>query len=656
MNINFRDKKTIGLMIAAGILILLTATIVAIFFLFPAKKIEIPDFTNKTKAEVETWITENELSLDQVLLAYEYNETIMKDQVLTQSIVGGETLKKDDILTITLSNGSDPDLIVTLPDFKDMTHDQIEAWFTENKFSDVTYEYIPDPKIKKDYFIKSNITETEIRRSTPVLISISVGTESVGIEIAMPDFKDYTKANIQAWGKTNNVTITFKEEASETIASGKVISQDPKSGSTIKTGGKITVTLSTGKGATAIKFDGKTKKDVDAWAKTNNIKISYQETYDNKVANGVVISNTPNSGLMKSGSTMTVKISIGKPSVENYTNKSKDSFNSYIEGLNKKSANLKVVVNEVESDKAQGTIIEQIINSKTVSGSTTVDTGTTITIKVAKLQSKNVENKAGSSYDDFKKYVEGLGMKVGTKTERYNDTYNSGIIVSNDTGSKTVGTSINYVASLGKYSPNASEFDGKTKTDAQNKMNSYSNLGSGSSISFNEPSYSDKPKDLTYGCQASGKNVVCNISKGLEPKPIEIISYAGKSETELVNFITSSKFIIGERTEEYSNTVASGNIISNTTGTFNPGTKINYVVSKGTEPTFTIIDLQIKKGSSGQATYDAVNSYLLGLGIPSSQIKFDIVDDSNRSTGEIFDYTAAGTYSYNQIFTGKIAR
>ncbi|MEG0359751.1 MAG: hypothetical protein RR598_10840, partial [Anaerorhabdus sp.] len=279
-----------------------------------------------------------------------------------------------------------------------------------------------------------------------------------------------------------------------------------------------------------------------------------------------------------------------------------------------------------------------------------------ITIKVAKLQSKNVENKAGSSYDDFKKYVEGLGMKVGTKTERYNDTYNSGIIVSNDTGSKTVGTSINYVASLGKYSPNASEFDGKTKTDAQNKMNSYSNLGSGSSISFNEPSYSDKPKDLTYGCQASGKNVVCNISKGLEPKPIEIISYAGKSETELVNFITSSKFIIGERTEEYSNTVASGNIISNTTGTFNPGTKINYVVSKGTEPTFTIIDLQIKKGTSGQTTYDAVNSYLLGLGIPSSQIKFDIVDDSNRSTGEIFDYTAAGTYSYNQIFTGKIAR
>lgn len=612
MNINFRDKKTIGLMIAAGILILLTATIVAIFFLFPAKKIEIPDFTNKTKAEVETWITENELSLDQVLLAYEYNETIMKDQVLTQSIVGGETLKKDDILTITLSNGSDPDLIVTLPDFKDMTHDQIEAWFTENKFSDVTYEYIPDPKIKKDYFIKSNITETEIRRSTPVLISISVGTESVGIEIAMPDFKDYTKANIQAWGKTNNVTITFKEEASETIASGKVISQDPKSGSTIKTGGKITVTLSTGKGATAIKFDGKTKKDVDAWAKTNNIKISYQETYDNKVANGVVISNTPNSGLMKSGSTMTVKISIGKPSVENYTNKSKDSFNSYIEGLNKKSANLKVVVNEVESDKAQGTIIEQIINSKTVSGSTTVDTGTTITIKVAKLQSKNVESKAGSSYDDFKKYVEGLGMKVGSKgTDRYSD-YTPGYIVSNDTGSKPVGTSINYVLSKGKYDPDVATFDGKTTSDAKALIDSANGIGAGWTITFSAPEQNTSVKSgLTFGCTKGSKTVSCKVSKG---SPITVELKENMSESDFISYIKGLGLTANKTGAEYSDTIGSNNIIRNQTGSnFWPGQTIDYTISLGKDPatqtgTFPTFLYSQFKGTSWDLQVAAVKS------------------------------------------------
>lgn len=656
MNINFKDKKTIGLMIAAGILVLLTIAIVAIFFLFPTKKIEIPEFTNKNKTDVDTWIMENEIPTEQVLMNYEFNETIGKDVVLSQSIIAGENLKKDDVLTIILSNGPDPDLLVTLPDFTGMKHDEIDAWFVENKFTDVTYEYIPDAKIKKDIFIKSNVTETDVKRSTPILISISVGTESVGIEIAMPDFKDYTKANIQAWGKTNNITISFKEEASETIASGKVISQDPKAGTTIKTGGKITVTLSTGKGSTATNFAGKTKKDVDSWAKTNNIKISYVEVYDNKVASGTVISNKPNSGTMKSGATMTVNISVGKPSVDNYTGKSKDSFNTYIDGLNKKSANLKITVTEVESDKAVGTIIEQIINNKVVSGATTVDTGTTITIKVAKVQTKNVESKPGSSYDDFKKYVEGLGMKVGAKSEQYNDTYNSGIVVSNDSGSKPIGTSINFIFSLGKYTPNAAEFDGRSKTDAQNKMNEYINKKSGSSISFNEPSFSDKTKDLTYGCQPSGKNVICNISKGPEPKPVDLVSFADSPESALIGFISSNKLNVGTRTEQYSDTIVSGNIISNDIGSFLPGHKINYVVSKGPEPTFTIVDLQVKKGTNGQATYDNVNSYLLGLGIPASQIKFEIVDDSGRSTGEIYEYTGAGLYKYNQIFTGKIAR
>ncbi|MEG0166062.1 PASTA domain-containing protein, partial [Anaerorhabdus sp.] len=386
MNINFKDKKTIALMITAGTLILLTAAIVAIVFLFPAKKIEIPDFSNKSKVDVDAWILENDLTVEDVTFTYEYNETTEKDMVLSQSILAGEKLKKDEVLNIILSNGYDPTLVVTIPDFKDMKYEEIHQWFTDNKFTDVTYEYIPDQKVKKDYFIKSNLTASEAHRNDMILISISVGTESVGVEITMPDFADYTKANIQAWGKTNNMSITFKTEASDKIAKDKVISQTPKAGETTKTGGKVTVTISTGKGTTAVKFDGKTKKDVDAWAKENGIKISYEEEYDNDVANGIIMSNTPNSGIIKTGSTMKVKYSIGKPVVENYTNKSKDSFIAHKDALNKKGADIKVTINEVQSDKNPGTILKQIINTKTVTTSTTVNTGTTVTIEVAKAK------------------------------------------------------------------------------------------------------------------------------------------------------------------------------------------------------------------------------------------------------------------------------
>lgn len=657
MNIDFTNKKTIGLIVTAAILFIATIGIAIFYFLVPVKQIEVIDFTSMDKVEVDAWILENELTPEQVVFAYEFNEVTEKDTVLNQSILAGETLKKDDILTITLSDGPDPGLIVTVPDFTGKTHDEIETWFKENKFTDITYEYIPDLKIKKDYFIKSNLTEKDVRRNTPIVISISVGEKSEGIEITMPDFADYTKANIQAWAKTNNMTVTFKNETSDKIASGKVISQDPKAGSTTKTGGKVTVNLSIGKGVTATKFDGKTKKDIDTWIKENGLKASYVEVYDNKVANGVVISNKPNSGTIQQGSTVTVNVSIGKPVVENYTNKTKAQYDAYVAGLNKKSANIKTTVVEVESTSAVGTILKQTINGKVVSGSTTVDTGTTVTLEVAKAKSVNVESKAGSSYDDFKKYVEGLGMKVGSKTERYSDTYKEkNFIISNDTGSKLPGTAINYTQSLGIYTPKVSDFEGKSKNDAQNEMNSHINLGSGSSIKFNEPSFSDNTKDLTYGCTSSGKVVTCNISKGPEPKPVNVPSYKDKTENELLSFISTNKLSIGTRSEQFSNDVADGCIISNTTGSFLPGTKIDYVVSKGSEPTFTIIALDSKAGATAQESYDNVVGYLKSIKIPDSQINVQFVEDTGRSAGAVFDFTIAGTYPYNTTFNASIAK
>lgn len=614
MNIDFTNKKTIGLIVTAAILFIATIGIAIFYFLVPVKQIEVIDFTSMDKVEVDAWILENELTPEQVVFAYEFNEVTEKDTVLNQSILAGETLKKDDILTITLSDGPDPGLIVTIPDFTGKTHDEIETWFKENKFTDITYEYIPDLKIKKDYFIKSNLTEKDVRRNTPIVISISVGEKSEGIEITMPDFADYTKANIQAWAKTNNMKVTFKNETSDKIASGKVISQDPKAGSTTKTGGKVTVNLSIGKGVTATKFDGKTKKDIDTWIKENGLKASYVEVYDNKVANGVVISNKPNSGTIQQGSTVTVNVSIGKPVVENYTNKTKAQYDAYVAGLNKKSANIKTTVVEVESTSAVGTILKQTINGKVVSGSTTVDTGTTVTLEVAKVKSVSVASKAGSSYDDFKKYIEGLGMKLGSKTDRYNDTYNSGIIVSNDTGNKLPGTAINYTQSLGKYSPTVNDFNNIAKDSAQGKINTANNLGAGWTISFSAPEEkAGVAAGSTFDCSIGTKTVTCKVSKG---SSITVESKAGSTEADFIAYIKGLGLSPKKTGTAYSDTVAAGSIISNQTGGgFWPGNEISYVLSSGKDPatetaTFPNYSLPTLAGSTLDATKDNVKRTL----------------------------------------------
>ena len=62
----------------------------------------------------------------------------------------------------------------------------------------------------------------------------------------------------------------------------------------------------------------------------------------------------------------------------------------------------------------------------------------------------NVESKSGSTEAAFKSYLEGLGMKAGNRSEAYSSTIASGLIISNDSGSYTKGSSINYTVSLGQ--------------------------------------------------------------------------------------------------------------------------------------------------------------------------------------------------------------
>ena len=62
----------------------------------------------------------------------------------------------------------------------------------------------------------------------------------------------------------------------------------------------------------------------------------------------------------------------------------------------------------------------------------------------------NVENRSGSTEAAFRSYIEGLGMKLGTRSEAYSSSIAEGLIISNDSGSYTKGSAINYSVSLGK--------------------------------------------------------------------------------------------------------------------------------------------------------------------------------------------------------------
>ena len=582
MNIDFTNKKTIALLSAVGVLAIATIAAVVVLLTLPGKAIQVEDFSGKTVEEIKQWATEKKLADSQLVIDYEFSDTVEKDKLISQSIASEQKLNKDSVLTVVFSKGPDPDVEVTLPDFKDMTEEEIEKFVETNKLLDVTYEYAVDEKIEKGKFIKVNVTDTVVKRSTMLIFTISQGEDGTGEQIIVPDFSDYTKAKITNWAKANKVTINWKEEASDKIAKDKVISQDPKAGETIKTGDKITVTLSLGKTVTMKSLAKMSKDEAKKWLNDNGLVGEFSEAYSGSIEYGYVISNTPEKGDVKQGSTVKVKVSLGKIKLESFIGKKKADAENFKKKVNNSEANLTFTYSEVESTEAVGTIVSQGYDSGTY-----LSPGTTVNFQISKGKSVTVENKAGSSEDDFKKYISGLGLSLGTRSTAYSDKA-AGLIIENETGKKAAGSTVWYKVSLGAFSPAAGDFENKTVAEARKIIENANNSGAGWSFSEGASEFNDSvAAGNTFGCSISGKTVTCKVSKG---KGVTVKSYVGGAAPCSTNSCSIDGVTIKQVYQSDYSDVPAGQVVTQSVDAgkvVSAGTEITLTLSKGPRPVTT---------------------------------------------------------------------
>ena len=582
MNIDFTNKKTIALLSAVGILAVATIAAVVILLTLPGKAIQVEDFSGKTVEEIKKWATEKKLGDSQLVVEYEYSDTVDKDKLISQSIASEQKLNKDSVLTVVFSKGPDPDVEVTLPDFKGMTEEEIEKFVETNKLLDVTYEYAVDEKIEKGKFIKVNVTDTVVKRSTMLVFTISQGEDGTGEQIIVPDFSDYTKAKITNWAKANKVTINWKEEASDKIAKDKVISQDPKAGETIKTGDKITVTMSLGKTVTMKSLAKMSKDEAKKWLNDNGLVGEFSEAYSGSIEYGYVISNTPEKGDVKQGSTVKVKVSQGKIKLESFIGKKKEDAESFKKKVNNSEANLTFTYSEVESTEPVGTIVSQGYDSGTY-----LAPGTTVNFQISKGKSITVENKAGVSEDEFKKYISGLGLSLGTRSTAYSDKA-AGTILENETGKKAAGSTVWYKVSLGQFSPAAGDFENKSVAEARKIIENANNSGAGWSFSEGASEFNDSvASGNTFGCSISGKTVTCKVSKG---KGITVKNYVGGAAPCSTNSCSVDGVTIKQVYQSDYSDVPAGQVVDQSVGAgtvVSSGTEITLTLSKGPKPVTT---------------------------------------------------------------------
>ncbi len=208
----------------------------AVYTVNASDSIDVPDFSGKAQRIVEIWAKKNNLE-DQVKFEQEYSDDVLSDCVISQS---ARKVSSDGILTFTISQGPDPDKEVELPDFSGKKKDEIEAWFADNYFSNVTYTYtnVTDQDLEDDMFVSMDPTAgTKAKRSDAITVTLAT------TEIVAPDFSSMSKDDIQKWGDENGVTISFTEKESQILSDGDIMEISAKAGDKLKKGDTVTVTI-----------------------------------------------------------------------------------------------------------------------------------------------------------------------------------------------------------------------------------------------------------------------------------------------------------------------------------------------------------------------------------------------------------------------------
>lgn len=244
----FKKKRIKKWGIIAGVSVLLAALL--FFAYYQWTHVTLPDFVSKEVSDARSWLSENNLILK---TEQAYNDNAEINLVLEQGQKAGKKVKKGSKVQLTVSQGPDPNALLELPDFMTMTKSQAEEWKSMNKAENITFidEYndsVESGRAAKVEFNNKDVTGDTYQRKEKVKIYFSKGKEVFEKNITVPDFVSKAKAEAETRAKTNEISVTYEEQTSDTAEADMIISQSIAKDEKVAKKESMTVVVSIGKG------------------------------------------------------------------------------------------------------------------------------------------------------------------------------------------------------------------------------------------------------------------------------------------------------------------------------------------------------------------------------------------------------------------------
>ncbi|HUT28368.1 MAG TPA: PASTA domain-containing protein [Sedimentisphaerales bacterium] len=378
----------------------------------------------------------------------------------------------------------------------------------------------------------------------------------------------------------DNLTVgSVTDEYSDTVAAGLVISQTPAPNTPVLIGSSVDMVVSLGQPLVPNVVGMTEPSATGAITAVDNLTVgSVTDQYSDTVAAGLVISQTPAPNTpVAIGSSVDLVVSLGRPEVPDVVGMTEANAVATVTGVDNLTTS---VAYEYSDTVASGLVISQSPASGTV-----VPIGSVVDLIVSYGQPE-VPNVVDMTESEANLAIVSAGLTVGVVAYEYSDTVEAGIVINQEPEGGTtaaVGSSVNLVVSLGQ--PVVPDVMGMTEANATAAITAVDNLTVGSVTD----QYSDTVAAGLVISQTPAPNtpVLIGSSVGLivslgQPEVPDVVGMTEANATAAITAVDN--LTVGSVTDEYSDTVAAGLVISQTPAPNTPvaiGSSVDLVLSLG---------------------------------------------------------------------------
>jgi serine/threonine-protein kinase len=213
------------------------------------------------------------------------------DQVLDQDPDPGESVSKDDAVTLEVSDGPGT---VNVPSVRNLPLERAAKELTKAglKFN---VDEEPSSSIREGFAIRTSPQEgQEVERGSRVRLFVSSGPELVAVPDVIGRSRDSAEDALAAEGFD---VIVEEQEAEE--PEDEVIGQTPEAGSRIEKGESVTITVSTGQPQVDVpNVIGLSAADASRMITAEGLRVAQRErTVTDESQDGVVVDQRPPAGV-----------------------------------------------------------------------------------------------------------------------------------------------------------------------------------------------------------------------------------------------------------------------------------------------------------------------------------------------------------------------